>query len=60
MSEEITLEEINKIIDKHIEKQDELAKLSALLGNNRKLEAHAGAITGLILLKREVNGEVEY
>ena len=60
MSEEMTLEEINKIIDKHIEKQDELAKVSALLGNESKLNSHAGAITGLILLRREVNGEVEY
>ena len=50
-------EDTFKVIDKHIKKHEEILEWAESLED---LASHGGAIAALIMLKRELNGEVEY
>ena len=46
------IDDINKVIDKHIKYHQEALE--------EEMESHASAIASLLMLKSELNGEVEY
>ena len=52
------IEEFIKKIDKHIKMNECMALLEALKGDDEQTVAHIGAMTGLKMLKKELEGDL--